>query len=321
MAAAVESGRHVAEPRELGLITELKLRDWHLEYEYVEAVELDEIRVAEWAQVRSEASLSDRDTLEEFKTQMREGAVYPPIVLMAPDVMIDGNHRYRAARALKWPTLPAFVVQFPTVDMAKAFAGAMNQLNGRRLTNEEAYRDALVMFEMGLSDEAIAREIGRSRQNVGQMRAKKEFTERTEALGLQKPAEQIKDAQRIKLAQIQHRPVFAKALEIAADVGGKPKVVADLVRATKQANSDSEAIDALERVKTELAAAGPPPVRITVPSELRLTRMQLAALLKYEANPTVVLDQGKPEDRTRSVDQWRRVRAMATAVLGLYGEQ
>lgn len=318
-AAPADNDRH--QPRELGLATELKLRDWHLDYEYTDAFDLDDIRVAEWAQVRGEASLSDKDTLLEFQTQMREGAVYPPIVVMAPDVLVDGNHRYRAARMLRWPTLPAFVVQYPTVDMAKAFAGAMNQQNGRRLTNDEAYRDALTMFGMGLSDEAIAREIGRNRQSVGQMRARKEFQQRTETLGVEAHAERIKDPQRAKLAQIQHLPVFAKALEIAADTGGKSKVVNELVRVAKQAPSDGDAIDALEDIRTDLAAAGPPPVRVTLPPEVRTTRMQLGGLLKHETNPIAVLDQGKPEDRAKAIDQWRRVRDMANNVLGLYGEQ
>jgi ParB-like chromosome segregation protein Spo0J len=319
--APADVSSHAADPRKLGLAAELKLQDWHLEYDYVEDFNLDEIRIADWAQVRDEASLSDRATLEEFRTQMREGATYPPITIMAPDILIDGNHRYRAARSLRWPTFPAFIAQFQTVDMAKAFSGAMNQLNGRRLSNEEAYRDALVMFEMGLSDEAVARELGRSRTTVRQMRGRKEFQQRAETLGLQEKAERIKQPQQAKMAAITHNPVFARAVEIAAETGGKPKIIDELVHTAKQAPSDSEAIDALESLRSNLAPAGPPPVRVTLPSEVRTARMQLGGLLKHETTPIKLLDQATPEDRAKSIDQWRRVRDLANAVLGLYNEQ
>lgn len=309
-----------ADPRKLGLQAELKLRDWHLEYDYVEDFDLDELRIADWAQVRDEASLSDKATLEEFRTQMREGAIYPPILIMSPDVLIDGNHRYRAARSLKWPTFAAFVVQFQTVDMAKAFAGAMNQLNGRRLSNEEAFRDALVMFDMGLGDEAVARELGRSRTFVRGMRGRREFQQRAEALGLQEKTERIKQAQQAKIAAITHNPVFARVVEIADETGGKPKIIEELIHTAKQAASDSEAIDALESLRSTMAPAGPPPVRVVLPAEVRTARMQLGGLLKHETTPIKLLDQATPEDRAKSIDQWRRVRDLANAVLGLYGD-
>jgi ParB-like chromosome segregation protein Spo0J len=307
------------DPRSLGLPTEAKLVDWLLNYEYDPEFELDSIRIANWAQVRAETSLADKDSLEEFKTQMGEGVVYPPIVVMAPDVLIDGNHRYRAARALKRKALPTFVVHFPTVDMAKAFSGAINQLNGRRLTNEEAFQDAVTMFAMGLDDEAIAREIGRSRENVRQLRLRKEFAERAIKLNLSDAAERISDRQRVRLATIAHDPVFDRAVRIAAETGGKGKTVASLVKIAKEASSDPEAITALEQERAGLVPAGPPPVRTAIPSETRQARLHLGGLLKFEANPMVLLDQADQEHRERSIDSWRRLRAMADAVLGLYG--
>ena len=309
------------DPRRLGLQIEAKLVDWNLKYEYDDVRDLEGLRVADWAQVRSEESLADKDSLEEFKTQMAENVVYPPIVVMHPDVLVDGNHRLRAALALKRKTLPAFVVQFATVDMAKAFAGAMNQQNGRRLTNEEAYRDALTMFEMGLADEAVARELGRSRENVRTMRLRKVFAERDEKLNLGPVAEKINDRQRVKLATIAHDPVFAKAVQIAAETGGKTKTVNQLVKVAKDAASDGDAIDALEKVRVELAPAGPPPAPVVIPSEVKQTRMYLGGLLKFETNPALVLDQVDDEHRAKSVDQWRRVRDLTNHVLDLYGEE
>src|SRR5262245_34527060 len=128
--------------RTLGIQAEAKLVEWKIEYEYVLKFPVRDIRVAEWAQVREEQHSADKDSLSEFVIQMREGAVYPPVVLMHPNTLIDGNHRYNAVKTLRLSTFPAYIAKFATVDMAKAFAAAMNQQNGRRLDNEEAFQIA-----------------------------------------------------------------------------------------------------------------------------------------------------------------------------------
>jgi hypothetical protein len=309
------------DPRVLGVQIEAKLAEWHLEYQYGPKFPLQDIRVAPWAQVREEQHIADKDSLNEFVVQMKEGAVYPPIVLMDPNVLTDGNHRVNAAKTLRRRTLPAFVVKFPTVDMAKAFAAAMNQLNGRRLDNEEAFQIALTMFAMGLDDQAIAREVGRSQEAVRQMRRRKEFATRSTRLGLDETSAGIPEKQRIKLAQIDHDPVFAKAVEIAGSAKLPAKQINEIVKAADAATSDGEAIEALENLRGELAVAGPPPVRITIPQAVRQARLGLGSLLKYEQNPIEVLDLVDDQHRVESIDRWRRLREMANQVLIAYGEQ
>lgn len=309
------------DPRTLGVQIEAKLVEWHLDYEYKPRFPVPDIRVANWVQVREEQHISDKESLSEFAVQMREGSVYPPIVLMSPNVLVDGNHRYNAAKALRRRLFPAYVVQFPTVDMAKAFAAAMNQLNGRRLDNEEAFQIAQTMFAMGLDDQAIAREIGRSQEAVRQMRKRKEFVARTTRLGLEETAVDIKDRQRVKLAQIDHDPVFAKAVEIAGSAKLPAKAITEIVKAADSATSDGEAIETLEKLRGDLAVAGPPPTRVAVPQAVKAARMHLGGLLKYEPNPIELLDLVDDQHRVESINKWQRLREMTTAVLNAYGEQ
>ena len=309
------------DPRTLGVQIEAKLVEWHLAYTYNPRLPLRDIRVADWIQVREAAHIADKESLAEFVVQMREGAVYPPIVVMKPNVLVDGNHRFNAAQTLRQTGFPAYVVEFPTVDMAKAFAAAMNQLNGRRLGNEEAFQIALTMFAMGLDDQAIAREVGRSQEAVRQMRRRKEFAVRTKRLGIDETAEAIPERQRIKLAGIDHDPVFAKAVEIAGGSKLPAKTVSELVKTAGSAASDGEAIEALEQIRSELAPAGPPPVRVTVPPAVKQARLHLGGLLKYEGNPLEVLDLVDDQHRHDAVDKWRRLRVMADAVIGAYGAE
>lgn len=308
------------DPRTLGVLVEAKLVEWGLAYEYKPKYPVQDIRIADWAQVREEQHIADKDSLSEFVVQMREGAVYPPVVLMQPNVLVDGNHRFNAAKAIRRRQFPAYVVQFPTVDMAKAFAAAMNQSNGRRLDNEEAFQIALTMFAMNLDDQAIAREIGRSQEAVRQMRRRKEFAARTKRLGLEETAGTIPERQRVKLAQVDHDPVFAKAVEIAGAAKLPAKSITEIVKAADTATSDAEAIEALEKLRSDFAVAGPPPVKVAVPPAVKQARLHLGGLLKYEANPLEVLDLADEQHRIESMNKWERLHKMAYNVLAAYGQ-
>lgn len=310
------------DPRAVGILVEAKLRDWNLTYEYVESFDLSAIRVVDWTQVRAAEQVADKDTLAEFRTQMTQGAIYPPIVIMHPDVLVDGNHRIAAAKALRRKTFPAFVVHFNSVDLAKSFSAAMNQLNGRRLTSQEAFEAATTMMARGMADEAIAREIGRSVTLVREMRRRNEFAERAASIPeIAKIAETIPEKSRIKLAQISHDPAFAEAVKVIAETKAPAKTVSEIVEAATSARTDADAITAVRAKRAELAPAGPPPHRVTIPAEVRQATMHLGGLLKFAENPVSMLDVASPERRTESLGKWQQIRELASKVIDLYGKQ
>lgn len=308
------------DPRLLGIQAEAKLREWSIHYRYEPEYPLAEIRAAEWAQVREDIHRQDKDSLAEFRTQMAQGTAYPPIILMDPDVMIDGNTRAAAARQLHRRTFPAFVAQFNSVDLAKTFAAAMNQLNGRRLTSGEAYSAALTMMGRGMADEAVAREVGRSVEMVRQMRRQKEFAERSAALPeITSASDVVSQKNQIKLAQITHNAPFVEAVKLVAETKPPAATVTDIVKAATSARTDTDAIAAIAQIKTTLSPAGPPPHRITVPQEVRLASANLSGLLKFADEPLKILDLADGERRAAAIDKWRRVRDLADEVLKLYG--
>jgi ParB-like chromosome segregation protein Spo0J len=309
-------------PRMAGIQIEAKLRDWNLTYDYVEEFDLGQIRIVDWTQVRTAEHIADKDTLTEFRTQMAQGAVYPPVIIMDPDVLVDGNHRVAAAKGLRLKTFPAFVVQFNSVDLAKSFSAAMNQLNGRRLTSQEAYQAAITMMTRGMADEAIAREIGRSVTSVREMRRRNEFAERTAGIPeITKLAEGISEKSRIKLAQIKHDPAFAEAVKVVAETKAPARTVSEIVQVATSARTDADAITAVRAKRAELAPAGPPPHRVTVPTEVRQATMHLGGLLKFAENPTSMLDLSSPERRAESLTRWQQLRDLAAKMIDLYGKQ
>lgn len=308
------------DPRSVGIAFEAKLREWNVPYEYVTEFPLADLKNAEWVQVREAQHIADKDSLGEFRTQMGQGAVYPPIVIMAPDVLVDGNHRVSAAKGLRRKTFPAFVARFPSVDLAKSFGAAINQSNGRRLTSAEAYAAAQTMMTRGMADESIAREIGRSVDTVRSMRRQRQFEERSQKLPeLAELIDKVPQVQKAKLASIDHDPAFAEAVKLVASTKPGAKVVNELVEAVKKGRTDTEEIEAVRQFAADLAPAGPPPVRIVIPNEVRQANMQLGGLIKLGQNPTQLLDVASPERRSASVERWTQVRDLAEKVLALYG--
>lgn len=310
------------EPRLLGISAEAKLRDWKIPYEYVAEYPLAEIKSVDWTQVRETAHIADKDIVAEFRTQMSQGAVFPPIIIMNPDVLVDGNTRAAAAKGLRRKSFPAFVAQFNSVDLAKTFAAAMNQLGGVRLTPAEAFEAALTMMRRGMADEAVAREIGRSVEAVRQMRRRKEFSERSAQLPeISNLVDQVRQTQQVKLTQISHDPAFVEAVKIVAETRPSEKDVSEIVKAATSARTDSEAVQAVRAIRAELAPAGPPPVRIVISTEVRQARAHLGGLLKYAENPMVLLDVATPEARAAAIERWTQTRALADKILGLYGNE
>jgi ParB-like chromosome segregation protein Spo0J len=314
------------DPRTVGIQIEAKLRDWNLSYEYVPAFPIEKIRAVDWTQVRSSTDHAgvDKQTLGEFRMQMMQGAVYPPIVVMEPDVLVDGNHRVAVAKSLRRKTFPAFVVRFSSVDLAKSFNAAMNQLNGRRLTTQEAFQAAVTMMERGMADEAIAREIGRAPSSVRDMRRQNEFAERSSAMPeLRKLMEKAPIPARAqqKLAGISHDPAFAEAVKVVAETRAPMQTVNEIVEAAAKARTDTDAIVAVRAKRAELAPAGPPPHRVTVPQAVRNCRMWLGGILKFRENATILLDTQSDETRAKAAEQWKQVRDLAAEMIDLYGKR
>lgn len=307
--------------RKAGIQIEAKLVAWTVPYEYVPAFPIGDLKNPEWAQVRVGENLSDKETLAQFRTQMSGGAVFPPLVVMAPDVLVDGNHRVFTAKSLRHKTFPAFVCRFTTVDLARAFAASANQTNGRRLTAAEAYVHAVTMMSSGMAENAIAIELGYSATTIREMRNRRDFEARSAAIGpIKELAERIPQNQRAKLAQITHNPAFAEAVKLVAETKAPARIVGELVAAVKAARSDSEGIEAVRSIAAELAPAGPPPIKITIPPELRQLRAHLGGLVHLSNRVSLLMDVSDEKKREAAIENWRIVRELADKMLANYGQ-
>ena len=286
---------------------------WNVPNELVE-FPIEDIRTLEGAQVRELGHIAPSEGVEEYALQMKGGAQFPPIVLMKPNILIDGNTRLGAARENNLSTFPAYVIDVPTVDFAKAVAGALNQLNGRRLTAGEAQGVALTMLrELKFSDEQAAAHVGRSAQMVRTWRLQSETESRANRVGLADNLGDVSMNQRVKLASIGHDAPFAEMLKLVSEAKVPNSELTRVVKEIKAAPSDADALEVVAEARKEWRQIGPEPRTVQVNKAARRARMTIPQLLHLD--PLDVFDPDKAEtDR----ELWEGLRAHVAKILNVF---
>lgn len=305
--------------RKIGVMIESKLIEWNIPYEYFPEFPIDDIKTIETTQIRSADHRVSQEQAERYAGQMANGAVFPPIVLTNFDVLLDGNTRTQAYKRIKAKTVPAFKATFPNMMLARAFAGAVNQQNGRPLSREEVQTAALDLMRFQYTDEAIARELGYSRTQINNWRREQECAERAQRTLVTDRLERVKKADQWKLSQVALDAPFAAAVELVADVKPGARELSALVKELKDAPSEAEQLQIIAQRRGELLPSGPPPHHhVPVADELRNARMVLPRLVKLRGAAGLLVE-NDPERRGPWVESWRSVRDLANEVLGQHG--
>lgn len=313
------SSPNVHDPRVLGVLFEAKLQEWNIPYSYDPAYPIAGLKNVAAVQARGDMNIGNAERVEEYRQHMQAGAVFPPLVVMDPDMLVDGNTRLIAARKLKMTTFPVFVARFSTTGLARTFGAAMNQKNGARLSSDEAREAAQILLAARHESEAVAREVGYSPTQVGKWKAEMLFEEKANATGLPNASAVVKKPQQHQLAQVKSHPVFEECVRTVIDLRLPPKETTQLVKVAKEATSDADALQALRKMRAELTPSGPIPHRSHVPAALQRFRLVAPQMLKFAEVPMDFLETD-PERRETSIVMWRQIRDLADRVVVSYGE-
>jgi len=305
--------------RKIGVMTEAKLIEWNIPYEYVGEYTIADAKVVDSTQVRSAEHRVNQDQADEYAEQMKNGAIFPPIVLTDSDIVLDGNTRLAASKKIKRTSIPAFKCKFPNVLLARAFAGALNQQGGRRLTKEEANQAATDLMRFHYSDEAIARELGYSRTQIANWRKEEECAERAKRTLVTEKLEHVKKADQWKLAQIDLDAPFAAAVELVADVKPGARELAALVKEVRAASSEAEQLQVIGQHRGTLIPTGPPPHHhVPMPEQMRAAKRTLPQLVKLRGETDLLVEMDEAR-RGPWVESWRVLRDLANEVLVKHG--
>jgi len=293
---------------------------WKIPFELVAEFKLEQIVFDDDAQVRAGDHRARGERIGEYATHMTAGAQFPPIVVMRPDRLIDGNTRYRAAEKVGRVTLPAYVLDLPSLAMSRMIGAALNQLGGDRLHTDDIKKAALDFIDQGFADAAIALHVGRKAEQIRQWRRRDSFDQRAKSLGLGEKAERLTNVERIRLDTIEHEPVFAKAVELATEMRLDKEGWGRLTTAVKEASSDDAAVAAIFGLRGELApiAVGPIPVDIARVRKVRDARRAVTAIVDLADHPDYLY---VADGAAAELDKWRTVQRIASWLVVKYEEQ
>jgi hypothetical protein len=289
------------------------LNSWNLRFEIVEAVEIATIARVDDQQARSVAHRATPELVAEYYEHMKAGAPYPPIVLRNPRLLLDGNTRLAAAEKLGLAYAPAYIVSdIATNEMARSVSGAINETNGVRLSEAEAYERAVEMMfgELKFPPEAIAFAVGRSASQVKRYRRQAVTAQRAERLGITENLRAVQPAShREKLADIAWDEPFRRVVSAISGVKVPAGELAALLRDMDNATSEAAQIELIEAAATQWRPIGPTQ-RIAHNKKAQHMRMLIPQLLKV--TPAEIIDTGKAEhDRAL----WDQLRVQVDAVL------
>jgi hypothetical protein len=299
------------------LRTESLLRDWNIEFEFDPEFPVDKLD-ADYneSQVREVKHRAPQENVNEYATQMRAGAIFPPMVATHKRRLIDGNTRKGACQANGFETFPVYFVKLPQASYGPMIGAALNQMGGKRLTDEEAFFAAETMIRNGHADEAIARTIGKSAQSIRNYRRQTRFKDAAERTGVGE-VKVTATAQRA-LADIKLDEPFKEAVQLVSAVKLAPRDVQELVEKIGNTHSEAQALDVIEEARTKHAPAGPPPRKQNrTRAATQASRKVDAFLASVKAPPGELAPASLRSDLE---PKWRRLHELAGAVLLAFAE-
>lgn len=294
---------------------EMKLNEWNLSYVVHKEFALDDVVFEKSAQVREGQNIAPKDRVDEYAEQMRNGAVFPPILLRSPNLLIDGNTRLKAARRVGRKSLPAIIVETGTPEMGRILGASMNQTGGQRLTSPEALTAAQLMMFQGFPDSTIARELGKDRSQIARWRKQNNVIRRAESLGL---ANEIKMINKKTLLEVldfnSYDDVFVELVKLFAALASRltqtqAKKISDNV---KQATSIQSALGIIANIKNSLNITGPGPGAPGAYSPVNLSRASVMSIVKHKDNLENLFDPAKKEEE---LFRWLQLRRIADEVI------
>ena len=291
---------------------ERKFELHNVKYELIEDVTLDSMEKRETAQVRRHSPIAPPHQVERYRLAMSAGQSFPPVVLWG-DIILDGNTRIAAARKQGLTSLPAYRVQCRNERQAVILAAALNQMNGRPLTDEEARESAELMMDDGMKDEYIAREVQINAAKVRRWRKERETVARAERVGVADELGNLSASQRQKLAGITHERPFAETVKALAERSPSADQFRELVAAVSSATSDDAAVDVIRDAVDDWEPVGKYPKGQAGHSSARDANKSIGALVKHDAAYWVdmaVADEQLPK--------WERLHALAGQVIDEY---
>lgn len=297
--------------------TEERLAARHVPFAFEPNLPLTELRDVEGNQVRRSEHRAPEEMVERFAEQMRNGAVFPAIVVNDRRELVDGNTRWAAARRTRRSTIRAYVCADLTALRARALSVELNQSHGLSMTRDEirAFVESAVDEGQLPDTKAYGRMTGTKPRTLRRWLAASDFRKR--ATRERFPAERIaslSESVQVALHQVRLRSVFLSVTHLAIDAQLTATTTKALVRDVNAAPSETEALKILRAAREarseeiRIIAAG---FRL-MPRRSLGSAPHIAGLLRFGAEDLVDV---APEKQLVAMDRMRELHARLGAAI------
>lgn len=309
--------KHKAAPHTSWPQAEALFGDWRIQYELIDEFPLADVHDVAGQQVRDADNRAKPDAVAEYVEHYKAGAEFPPLILTADGAVIDGNTRRAMADRCGLTHFPVYKVRVPSMAYAQAIGAAFNQMNGHRLSEEEALREAARMLDdenLGFTDQQIASAVGRPIHQIRKWRTNNEVERRAADRGKDDELARIPKIQRSQLAKVRQAAPFDAVIDLASSRRMKNADLKALVTEVAEAESEQDALEVIRDASNALLGGGPKGIAVVANKKAQRMRMilpQIAAFPPFD-------DIYEPEKAETDRKLWQQVAEIASGMLAGY---
>lgn len=225
--------------------TENRLDARHVTYTFEPNLPLAELRDVEGNQVRRSEHRAPKEMVERYAEQMKNGAVFPAIVVNDRRELVDGNTRWAAAKRVKCDAIPAYVCADLTELRARALSVELNQSHGLSMTEEEirVFVESAIQEGQVPDTKAYARMTGTKPRTLARWIGAHDFRTRAACEGIaREETASLSESAQVALQQAKLKSVFVDATRLAIDAKVGAAQVKAIVREANAAPSEADAL-------------------------------------------------------------------------------
>ena len=313
------TSRGLAHPARSPQIEE-RLDARQVEYSFEPNFPVERLRDAEGNQVRLSEHRAPKQTVARYAEQMKNGAVFPGIVVNSHGELVDGNTRRAATIQIGRTTIATYVCSDLTPLCARALSVELNQSHGQSMTGEEirAFVAGAVQEGQRLDITAYARMTGTKPATLKRwIRAQEARTRAARSSVSVERFELVPETVQAALQLSRLHSVFVEAARLAIDAHLTASVTKSIVREANAAASEAEALVVLAAERdarvADISTSG---------AGFKVQRRRsvgaaphLAALMKYKASDFTDISPEKVPDTIARMERLHAQLGTALAQL------
>lgn len=225
-----------------------QILDQHgIPFKYVGLVEITEVE--RYKEGQSRIRDINKDLVTEYAEKMKQGAIFPPIILWSNGYekygIVEGNTRIAAKKKRGETSTDAYIIECEDANEAVYISAIFNATHGQKLSKEEVERAIILAGKMKTppSRDQLAKDYGITPQKVTTIQNCEKVGNELRAIGID--TGEIPDSMLSRLASLSDIAVKRDLAQLVIDSGMK---ATDLLALTKEINAQGSEADRLKIV-------------------------------------------------------------------------